>query len=224
MNLLNAQVSLELALLGWALFLPAILLSLRQVWRSFLPEGSQQHAWLAGLVVIAFLWTLQVKTGDGIAFGMLGAALYALLFGRARAILGLFAALVLHNALADANWLNLGLNGLLFAVLPALIAGALQRALERWLPTNVFVFIIGNGMFVTLAATAVTGVALLLLSMSTTASAAAAFHLGDYVGITLMMAWGEAVVSGMIFSSLVIFRPSVVLTYSEDRYLPRRSR
>ncbi len=96
MNLLHVSVPFSLALLGWALFVPAVLLSVRAVQRhGFLPEGAQQNAWLAGLVCVAFLWTLQVKTGDGIAFGMLGTALYVLLFGRERAVLGLTAALAL---------------------------------------------------------------------------------------------------------------------------------
>ena len=58
-----------------------------------------------------------------------------------------------------------GYFGLLFAVLPALLTTALQRAVARWLPKNLFIFIIGNGMFVTLAATALTSVLLLLLSL-----------------------------------------------------------
>jgi uncharacterized membrane protein len=224
MNLLNASVSLDLALLGWILFVPAVLLALRDVRDGFLTQGAQQHAWLAGLVCVALLWTLPVKMGDGPAFGMLGVALYVLLFGRARAVLGLLGALLLHTWLADGAWMSLGLNGLLFAVLPALIASTLQRALERWLPKNVFVFIIGNGMFVTLAATAITSLALLALSMNATA-AAATTHYSDYVGYSLLLAWGEALLSGMIFSALVIFLPQVVLTYREDSYLPpRRSR
>jgi uncharacterized membrane protein len=224
MNLLNAPISLDLALLGWLLFVPAVLLALRDVRGGFLAQGAQQHAWLAGMVCVALLWTLQVRMGDGPTFGMLGVALYVLLFGRARAVLGLLGALLLHTWLADGAWMSVGLNGLLFAVLPALIASTLQRALERWLPKNVFVFIIGNGMFVTLAATAITSMVLLALSMNVTA-AAATTHYGDYVGYSLLLAWGEALLSGMIFSALVIFLPQVVLTYREDSYLPpRRSR
>lgn len=224
MNLLSSSVSLDLALLGWLLFAPAVLLALRDVRGGFLTAGAQQHAWLAGMVCVALLWTMQVKMGDGPTFGMLGVALYVLLFGRARALLGLLGALLLHTWLADGAWMTLGLNGLLFAVLPALVASTLQRGLERWLPTNVFVFIIGNGLFVTLTVTAITSLALLALSMNAT-NAAATTHYGDYVGYSLLLAWGEALLSGMIFSALVIFLPQVVLTYSEDRYLPpRRSR
>ncbi len=56
-------------------------------------------------------------------------------------------------------------------------------------------------------------------------AAATATHYSDYVGYSLLLAWGEALLSGMIFSALVIFLPQVVLTYREDSYLPpRRSR
>ncbi len=220
MNLLHASISLDLALLGWLLLVPVVVLALRDVRGGFLAEGAQQHAWLAGLVCVALLWTVPVKLGDGPAFGMLGAALYALLFGRARAVLGLLGALLLHTWLVNGAWANVGLNGLLFAVLPALIASSLQRALERWLPKNVFVFIIGNGMFVTLAATAVTS--LVLLTLSINIATAPTTDYGDYVGYSLLLAWGEALLSGMIFSALVIFMPQVVLTYREDSYLPRR--
>lgn len=225
MNLLNAPMSLGLALLGWALFVPALVLALRASRTGgFLREGGQQHAWFAGVVGIAFLWTLQVNLGDGPAFGMLGTALFVLLFGWARAIVGLLAALVLHTWIADGTWLGLGFNGLLFALLPALITTSLQRALARWLPHNIFIFIIGNGMFVTLVATAATSVMLLIISLGVAASPAASLHIGEYLGYALLMAWGESLVSGMIFSSLVIFTPSLVLTYSQDRYLPGRGR
>ncbi len=217
---LHAALGFHAALLGWLLLIPALALSAWSLRKQFLPESSQQHAWLAGIVCVSLLWLLQVKTGDGLYFGMLGAALFALIFGWARAILGLAVALVLYTAMTEGAWANMGINGLLFAVLPAAIACGLQRLLERSLPKNVFIFIIGNGMFVTLAATAVTSLAMLLASLPTATPAAAA-RVGEYATYSLMLAWGEAVVSGMIFSSLVIFRPAVVLTYREETYLPR---
>lgn len=222
MNLLTASLPPDLALLGWSLIVPTLLLSLRAVGGSFLQLGAQQHAWLAGIVCIALLWTLQVRLGNGPALGMLGAALYVLLFGAARGILGLLLALVLHHALTGSPWLGLGCNGLLFAVLPALVTASLQRALARWLPKNLFIFIIGNGLFVTLVATALTSEVLLLSSFALIAAPDTSGHLGEYIGYSLLLAWGEALVSGMIFSALVIFTPRLVLTYREDAYLPPR--
>jgi uncharacterized membrane protein len=222
MKLLHAPLSPELDLLGWALLVPVLLLSLRAVRGGFLQHGAQQHAWLGGIACIALLWTLQTGPGNGPAFGMLGAALYVLLFGAARGILGLLLALALHHVLTGGAWLGFGSNGLLLAVLPALVAAPLQHALARWLPKNLFVFIIGNGMFVTLAATVVTSLAMLLSSLALHAAPDSAGNLGEYVGYSLLLAWGEALVSGMIFAALVIFAPRLVLTYREDAYLPPR--
>ena len=45
---------------------------------------------------------------------------------------------------------------------------------------------------------------------------------GDHVAYSLLLAWGEALMSGMLFSALVVFTPQLVLTYRQDLYLPRR--
>jgi uncharacterized membrane protein len=36
------------------------------------------------------------------------------------------------------------------------------------------------------------------------------------------MAWSEALLSGMLLSALVIYRPHLVMTYRQDLYLPPR--
>jgi uncharacterized membrane protein len=38
----------------------------------------------------------------------------------------------------------------------------------------------------------------------------------------MLLAWGEALMSGMVFSALVVFLPQAVLTYRQDTYLPPR--
>ncbi len=221
MDLLHAQVPPALAALGWVLLAPCVALALATVRREFLRGTARQHAWLAGVVAIALLWLVPVRVGDGAAFGMLGVALFVLVFGAARGLLGLLAALALHGLLSDAPWSALGLKGLLFAVLPALLAFTLQGALARLLPKNVFVFIIGNGLFVTLATTAATSVAALLAALAL-AEAATGANLGQYLAYALLLAWGEALASGMLFSALVIYAPQIVLTYRQDLYLPLR--
>lgn len=223
MALLHMPVDTPFAWLAAVLFAPIVLWALAGVRGRFLPDGAAQHAWLAGIVCVAFLWSLPVGSAPGVRFGLLGVALFSLLVGRARAILGLVAALALHAALTGGAWRNFGLNGLLFAALPAWMATALQRWIEARLPKNLFVFIIGNGLFVVLLTTATTSVAQLLVAAAV-AGPSAAGHLGEAIGYALLLAWGEALASGMIFSALVIYRPNVVLTYRQDLYLPPRRR
>ena len=220
MNLLYDNAPLTLVILGWVVVLPWLVVSLLAVRRQFLPSALAEHAWLAAVVAAAFLWVLHVRSPVGLNFGLLGGALFTLVFGRARAILGLLAALALHTLMTGGSWANFGINGTLLAVVPACTASLLQRLIERWLPKNIFVFIFANGLFVTLLVTALASA--LLLAASATGEHAALRQLNEHLAYSLLLAWGEALVSGMIFSALVVFLPQTVLTYRQDTYLPPR--
>jgi uncharacterized membrane protein len=219
-NLLHAEAPPLLAAAGWAVLLPAVLLAARAVRGRFLPSGGAQHGWLAAVVAVALLWALHVRSPIGLDFGLLGSALFALVFGRARAVLGLTAALVLYTALDGGHWANVGVNGVILALVPAWLGTALQRQIERRLPKNLFVFIIGNGLFVTLVTTAL--VSTLILALSALELAGSPRMVGDHIAYSLLLAWGEALLSGMLFSALVVFTPGAVLTYRQDVYLPPR--
>jgi len=218
---LQQPAPIELAIVGWVLVVAAAAAALPILRRGFLPKASQQHAWLAGVVALALLWTLQSNSRDGLDVGLVGSALFALVFGRERALLGLLAAVALHTILANGSWLNFGINGTLLAVVPAWLATTLQRLLER-LPHNIFIFIIGNGMFVTLLVTAVVSVS--FVAIAVLVAGVASPSLAELIAYSLLLAWGEALLSGMIFSALVVFVPGIVLTYRQDVYLPPRKR
>jgi uncharacterized membrane protein len=219
------HLPIEWAVSGWAVLLAfalhAFLRTLRPAFRrDFLPLSIQQHAWLAGIVCLGVLWSLQIRIGSGLHLSMIGVSLYALVFGHARALLGAAVALIGQTAFTDGAWLELGMTGVLIVVLPSMIASTLQHVLSSRLPRHLFVFIIGNGLFVTLIASGCASVAFLALQIAIAPSEVA--DVSATVGYALLLAWGEALASGMIFSSLVIFRPQIVMTYSPDDYLPRQ--
>lgn len=220
MNLLYESAPLSLVILGWIVVVPWAVLSVLAVRDRFLPSSLAQHAWLGAIVATAFLWILHVRSPVGLDFGLLGGALFTLVFGRARAILGLLAALALHTMLTGGSWLNFGINGTLLAVVPGCAASLLQGLIERWLPRNIFVFIFGNGLFVTLVVTVLASG--LLLAAASAGPHTALQQLNEHLAYSLLLAWGEALVSGMIFSALVVFLPQAVLTYRQDTYLPPR--
>lgn len=222
MSLLHTEAPTALLVSGWVIVLLALARSAWSVRNRFLPTATLQHGWLAAIVAIALLWSLHVRSPTGLDFGLLGSALFALVFGRERAIVGLLAALALYTLLDGGEWRNIGINGVVLAVAPAWLASALQRQIERRLPKNLFVFIIGNGLFVTLVATACAS--LLIFGVSILESAVRPRLLGDHLAYSLLLAWGEAMISGMLFSALVVFAPRAVLTYHQDMYLPRPAR
>ena len=219
MSLLHTEAPTALLVCGWLIVLLALIRSAWALRNRFLPTATLQHGWFASIVGIALLWSLHVHSPTGLDFGLLGSALFALVFGRERATLGLLAAVALYTLLDGGEWRNIGINGLALAVAPAWLATALQRQIERRMPRNLFVFIIGNGLFVTLVATACAS--LLIVGVSLVESAGQARLLGDHLAYSLLLAWGEAVISGMLFSALVVFAPRAVLTYRQDLYLPR---
>lgn len=220
MNLLYDNAPLTLVILGWVVVIPCLALSLLVVRKRFLPSPLAEHAWLAAIAATSLVWVLHVRSPVGLDFGLLGSALFTLVFGRVRAILGLLAALALHTLMTGGSWANFGISGTLLAVVPACAASLLQGQIERRLPRNIFVFIVGNGFFVTLAVTALAGA--LLLAASAAGEHAVARQLSEHLAYSLLLAWGEALVSGMIFSALVVFLPQTVLTYRQDTYLPPR--
>ncbi|MCS6945916.1 MAG: energy-coupling factor ABC transporter permease [Sutterellaceae bacterium] len=217
MELLYRPLPMPLAIAGFIGLLPLTLLAALRALPSLLRAPAlQQHAFLAVAIGCGFLWSLQIEA-SGARFSMLGAPLAALLLGRDRALLALLAALTGHLALAGGAWTNVGVLGLLLAAVPAWLMPFLQRQIERRLPPNLFVFIIGNGLAATLATLACMTLALRGLAALTIAPALQ----DDTLAYALLLSWAEALVSGMIFSSLVIFIPDVVVTYRQDVYLPR---
>lgn len=223
-GLMHRDLDLGLALLGWLALLPCLVAAWRQLrGQHFLPTGATQHLWLGACVVLAWLWSLQVRAVGGLELSLLGAGFITLLFGRARAFIALLAALVLHALFAGGSWINLGLNALLLAALPAWLTAWAQSRIARHLPHNVFVFMMGNGLFVVFAVTALTALARITVAAAL-APAGAHLQWEDAIAYALLLAWGEALLSGMVFSALVIYRPDWVLSYDQDTYLPPRRR
>jgi uncharacterized membrane protein len=224
MVLLEHSAPITLALGGWLVMLPFVWIAVQRV-RAFgilPPESAAQHGLLAGVAVIAVIWTLQIPSPLGTKFGLLGSALFALVFGYSRALLGLIVAITAHTLFAGGSWLNFGLNTLLLAVVPVTLAVTLQQAVARLLPRNIFVFIFGNGLFVTLVVTALVGLLLMATAAVTLGPGLQAVR--EHFAGVLLLAWGEALMSGMILSSLVVFLPRMVLTYDQDIYLPPQRR
>ncbi len=218
------SIPLDLAIPGWLVLAALVLAAARELRASpapFLPAGANQHLWLGTIVMLAFVWSLRVRALPGLEVGLWFGPLVTLIFGRTRAFLALLAALVIDTGLGPEPWLSFGFNALLLAALPVALTAGGQALLARWLPRNVFVFMIGNGLFVVFAATALTALVDIAMAVAL-APAGSDMQAGDAAAYALLLAWGEALISGMVFSALVIYRPALVLSYDQDRYLPRR--
>lgn len=202
-------MSFELALVATA---AAAALAFRP-W-SVLRTEALRNAWLAAVVLLAAALGAQARLPGDFPVVLSGACLLVLMFGWPLGVLTGVAVAVagawlggtgLDRALALAAWSG---------AVPATLALAIGLAMRRWLPRNVFVYILGRAFGGTAAATMLA--AALHVAWWQVASGS-----GESPLLTAgwLIAWGEAFLTGALASIFVAFRPQWMLTWSDARYL-----
>ena len=173
-------------------------------------------AWCIFIIFLPLMWRFDVPVVRGTALHLLGMPLFVLMFGRQLAIVGLAISVMAFTDIRNGLWANLGMNMLLLAILPAWCGDAVMRATRRFLPHNLFVYLLGNGFFGAMAMLAVTG----LISLGVQAMwAMDAPVRGDTIAYMLLLAWGEAFLTGFLLTMFTVYRPQWVLTFDDDVYL-----
>ena len=203
--------------LEWLLSGLALIVALAtRPWR-VLPAGGPPWVWLSVWAVLPLLWSADRHAASAMIQPWSGASLLVLLAGWPLAVLALTATALVLAALGamgvDASVTRLTWLG----IAPACLALALGAAVRRWLPHHLFVYIFARGFFATLLAAVGAGMLELWRHGAATGLAA-----GDQLLARWLAAWGEAIVTGMLVSIFVAFRPHWLATYSDALYLPRR--
>lgn len=206
---------LRISLLGYAMIVAAALW--RAPWRELVRPQSQ-HRLLGCAVAILLLWSLNASPGSGIHYHFLGATVATLLLGWQFALLALSLALLGTAYFGESQWAALGINGVIAAGLPVLAAETLRRTLERWLPHHFFVYVYGNGFFGAALIIGIAGVASAALIAAAGNTDSALLAQRSLLSLPLLM-FGEAFLSGMITTVLVVYRPEWVATFDDRRYL-----
>lgn len=170
---------------------------------------------LATLTFLPWLWALPTLHHTPLQLPWSGACLTLLMLGWPLAVLVLCAAGMLAWAIAPELGASQALsliiwNGLIPATLALLWGGLLRRVLG----TRVFVYIFGRGF-----------VGTVLCLFATALLSEAAGHTLPSVHSDLdtiarwLMAWGDAVITGMMSAVFVAYRPQWLATWSDDLYL-----
>ncbi|WP_027014931.1 hypothetical protein [Comamonas composti] len=172
---------------------------------------------LAVLVLLPWIWALPTLHKMPLQLQWSAAPLVVLMLGWPLAVPVLLAVGMLAGLLSPSlDWSHaLGL-AVWQGIVPATLAMLWGAGLRRWLPHQIFVYILGRGFAGT------------LLSLFAAALAAqAAGHALPGVNEDLsriarwLMAWGDAVTTGMFTAIFVVFRPQWLATWSDAIYLPR---
>jgi len=218
MNLPDTLLPAAWHWVGWIAFAPMLAFA---VWRA--PWGRLQHsvllnAWLGTIVCLMVLWRIAAGVQPGISFHFLGATLFTLMAGPHLALAGLTLVLLGTTIWEGSGWQSFGLNGVTMVAIPVAVSYALYRLIETRLPNNFFVYIF-------LTAFAGAGLAVAAVGVSTTSllAGAGAYPSGQlfdvYLPYYLLLAWSEALFTGMILTLFVVYKPEWVATFDDRRYL-----
>ncbi|MFG5407969.1 hypothetical protein ABXN37_07370 [Piscinibacter sakaiensis] len=162
-----------------------------------LREPALRGPWLAALVLLPPLWSVPALLPRNLpALTLSGACLLVLVLGCGQPGL----------AALDTLWWQ--------GLLPATLALGFGLLARRWLPPNPFSYVLGRAFAATIAALTVShSLALWWLPLSAGTDAESAW-IGGW-----LMAWGEAITTGMLAAAAVAWRPEGLLTWSDRRYL-----
>lgn len=173
-------------------------------------------AWCCAIILLPMVWRFSVPLSGGPVLHMVGLPIFVLMFGRRLAMAGAALSVVMYTIAFNGVWINLGLNIILLAILPAYCGEALMRATERFLPRHMFVYLLGNGFFGTMAMLAILNMLSLGMyyAMMTIAPVPA-----DILAYMLLLSWGESFLTGFLLTMFTVYRPEWVLTFDDNVYL-----
>lgn len=192
----------------------------RAPWRRLL-DSSQLNLLLGFAVGLTLIWSLKAGVKPGLALHMLGAMAATLALGPWLAIVALGLALSGITLNGTVEWSAWAINFMLMVAWPVLVAFAVLRFVERWLPANFFIFIFVisfAGAALTVALQGVVASAALVLAGAYSAE----FLLSDYLPFFLLLGFAEAWISGALITLLVVYRPDWVAMFDDHRYLANK--
>lgn len=187
-------------------------------WRR-LVEPARLNLFLGATVAVLGLWQIRTGVKPGLDFHLFGMAGLTLMFGFWRATFAGALILLANAAFGHNSLAALGVDVLLLAALPAWVSWNLMRILERRLPNHFFVYVLGNGFFG--AALSVAAIGLGVTTVMAVSGAYPLAYLRDYYTpyLTLLIAWGEAFLTGMAVTLMAVYRPAWLESFDDARYI-----
>ncbi|HEY0665435.1 MAG TPA: energy-coupling factor ABC transporter permease [Gallionella sp.] len=219
MNLPASLFGNELLWLANLLFAALLVRALRLApWRDLLRNHIRFNALVGLLLGITAFWQLSAGIRPGFNFHLLGATLFVLMFGWQIALITLTVVMCGTWIYRDMDMVALGLNGLLMLAIPVLFSEWLLRASQRYLPKNLFLFVLWNGFVCAAFAIAlmIAATTLLLLAFTHYTWAEIQYH---YFIPAPILIFAEAFATGAMITGFTVAQPEAVLNFSDRDYL-----
>ena len=164
---------------------------------------------------------MQATVSGNFTFHLLGMAGLTLTLGAPLAMISAALVTAVHIGIHGGQWANVAVVWLTLCATAILTTHAVLRAAERWLPANFFIYIFVVAFFGTALSLASAGVVALLV-FAAASDVTAGKALSQYAPYLIQLGFGEAMLTGMIVTLGVVYRPQWVATFDDTRYLRPR--
>ncbi|HEY4531069.1 MAG TPA: energy-coupling factor ABC transporter permease [Luteimonas sp.] len=165
----------------------------------------------ASLAIMALRW-FNTAALQGVVLHFLGATVATLLFG-ARMACWIMAAASLFGVVLGAGFGGWALDFLLTGAVPVAVTVAVSLAAMRWIPANIFTYVMVNAF----------AAAALAMAASSLAKAGIAAVLGGaaaaYLAATPLLMSAEAFLTGGLMVLVVVYRPHWCASFDDRTYL-----
>lgn len=221
MDLTQVAISPLWAGLAWILAIPLIV---RAAWLApwqHLSEGAVTRVWHGGIAIAVVLWSLQATVSGHFTFHLLAMAGLTLTLGTPLALVSAAVVVSVHCGIDGGLWKNVALVWLTLCAAPIVMIALILHLSERYLPPNLFIYIFVVAFFGTAFSMVTAGVlALLVLIGATELPVNQTF--AEFAPVLLQLGFGEAMLTGMLITIGVVYRPQWVTTFDDTRYLKPR--
>jgi uncharacterized membrane protein len=219
MNLPASLFGSDWLWLGNLIFFALLARALRFArWRELFDNNLRFNALIGLLLGISVFWQLSAGIRPGFNFHLVGATLFVLMFGWPIALITLTLVMLGTWIYTDKDLIALGINGLLMLAIPMLFSEWLLRFSKRYLPKNLFLFVLLNGF-------ACAGFAIMIMMIATTLLLLALSHYTwpeiqyHYLIPAPILIFAEAFATGTVITGFTVAQPEAVMNFSEKDYL-----
>jgi uncharacterized membrane protein len=188
-------------------------------WSGWLGRADRQHVWLGSLVLLLLVWSLRAGITPGLTLQFLLVPALTLMHGWRLALVGV-GALLAADGLQHGDWAAWPANLLCSGAVPALLIAALQRAVERRLPHNYFVYFFVTVFLGSMLAFNAAGLARLGLLLAG-GSLPPGHRVPEYLLLLMLMSLTEGFINGIVMAVAVVHQPQWVASFDDRLYLGR---
>ena len=199
---------------AWGLAALVLALQVWPLWRHLRGSGQEAARLLLVLavVLVAVRW-FNTAPLQGVMLHLTGATIATLLVGAGPAC-WVMAVASLAGVLMGAAWHGWALDFLVTGALPVGVTAVFSRAVRRWLPHNIFVYVMGNAFFAAAVAMAASVLAKFAVVAWLGSRSAAA-----YLVATPLLMLAEAFLTGTLMAVIVVYRPQWCASFDDKVYL-----